>query len=41
MSKIEQVVVSGNSANTDAQIRHVYDRWHETILSRDLDGACV
>ena len=24
--------------NTDAEIRHVYERWHETILSRDLDG---
>jgi steroid Delta-isomerase len=25
-------------AETDAQIRHIYDRWHETIVSRDLDG---
>jgi steroid delta-isomerase len=24
--------------NTDAEIRHVYERWHETILGRDLDG---
>jgi steroid Delta-isomerase len=24
--------------NTDAQIRHVYERWHETIVARDLDG---
>ena len=22
----------------DAQIRHIYDRWHETIVARDLDG---
>lgn len=26
------------SANTDAQIRHIHDRWHETVVSRDLDG---
>lgn len=25
-------------SNTDAEIRHVYQRWHETILARDLDG---
>jgi steroid Delta-isomerase len=24
--------------NTDAQIRYIYDRWHETIVSRDLEG---
>jgi steroid Delta-isomerase len=24
--------------NTDAEIHHVYERWHETILSHDLDG---
>lgn len=24
--------------NTDAQIRHVHKRWHETVLARDLDG---
>jgi ketosteroid isomerase-like protein len=24
--------------STDAGIRHIYERWHETILSRDLDG---
>jgi steroid Delta-isomerase len=24
--------------DTDAQIRHIYDRWHKTIVSRDLDG---
>jgi steroid Delta-isomerase len=24
--------------NIDAQIRHVYERWHETIVARDLDG---
>ena len=24
--------------NSDAEIRHVYERWHETILGRDLDG---
>ncbi|WP_413991234.1 nuclear transport factor 2 family protein [Labrys okinawensis] len=23
--------------NTDEQIRHIYDRWHETIVARDLD----
>src|SRR5690349_19576375 len=26
------------SENTDAQIRHIYDRWHETVVGRDLDG---
>ena len=24
--------------NTEAQIRHVYERWHEMIVSRNLDG---
>ena len=24
--------------NTDAQIRHIYDRWQETIMRRDVDG---
>jgi steroid delta-isomerase len=24
--------------NTDAEIRHIYERWHETIRGRDLDG---
>lgn len=24
--------------NTDVQIRHIYDRWHETIVRRDVDG---
>ena len=24
--------------NTDAQIRHVYEQWHETIKVRDIDG---
>ena len=24
--------------STDAQIRHVYEQWHETIKVRDLDG---
>jgi hypothetical protein len=24
--------------NTDAKIRHVYDRWHETIVRKDVDG---
>ena len=24
--------------NTDAQIRHIYERWHETVVGRDLDG---
>jgi ketosteroid isomerase-like protein len=23
---------------TQAQIRHIYEQWHETIQSRDLDG---
>jgi steroid delta-isomerase len=26
------------SANSEARIRHIYDRWHETISSHDLDG---
>src|SRR5436190_1725991 len=24
--------------NTDADIRSIYQRWHETVLGRDLDG---
>ena len=24
--------------STDAEIRHVYARWHETVVGRDLDG---
>ena len=24
--------------NTDAQIRHIHDRWHGTIVGRDIDG---
>jgi steroid Delta-isomerase len=24
--------------NTDAEIRHVYEQWHETVVGRDLDG---
>ena len=24
--------------NTEAEIRHVYERWHETVVGRDLDG---
>ena len=24
--------------NTDAQIRRVFELWHQTVLSRDLDG---
>jgi enamine deaminase RidA (YjgF/YER057c/UK114 family) len=24
--------------NTDAQIRHIYEQWHETIVARDIDG---
>jgi steroid delta-isomerase len=23
---------------TDAEIRHIYERWHETVIGRDLDG---
>jgi len=26
------------SGNNDAEIRHVYERWHETVVDRDLDG---
>jgi hypothetical protein len=26
------------SATEDAQIRHIYDRWHETLMRRDLAG---
>jgi steroid delta-isomerase len=24
--------------NTDAEIRHIYERWHASIVDRDLDG---
>ena len=23
---------------TETQVRHIYDQWHETVQSRDLDG---
>ena len=26
------------TGNTGAEIRHVYERWHETVLGGDLDG---
>ena len=26
------------SENSGVQIRHVYDRWRETIVRRDIDG---
>jgi hypothetical protein len=26
------------SQNTDAEIRHVYEQWHATVVRRDLDG---
>lgn len=26
------------TANTDAQIRHVYEQWHEAVVKRDLDA---
>ena len=26
------------SDNTDAEIRRIYERWHETVVARDLDG---
>jgi steroid Delta-isomerase len=24
--------------NTEAEILHIYERWHETVVGRDLDG---
>jgi hypothetical protein len=24
--------------NTEAEMRHIFERWHETIVARDLDG---
>jgi ketosteroid isomerase-like protein len=27
-----------HAVNTDAEIRHIYERWHETVRGRDLDG---
>lgn len=26
------------TADTDAAIRHIYERWHEAVVGRDLDG---
>jgi steroid Delta-isomerase len=26
------------SANTDSEIRHVYEQWHACVVQRDLDG---
>ena len=27
--------------NTEAQVRHVYEQWHRTILERDLKGLAA
>jgi steroid delta-isomerase len=27
-----------HAMNTDAEIRNIYERWHETVRGRDLDG---
>jgi steroid Delta-isomerase len=27
------------TTNTDAEIRRIYERWHETVKARDLDGT--
>ncbi len=35
---IELKEESTMTENTDEQIRHVYEQWHETIKVRDLDG---
>ena len=35
---IELKEESTMAENTDAQIRHVYEQWHETIKVRDVDG---
>ena len=35
---IELKEESTMTENTDAQIRHVYEQWHETIKARNLDG---
>jgi steroid Delta-isomerase len=29
---------NSNSQNSDTEILHVYERWHRTVVSRDLDG---
>lgn len=26
------------SKNTDAEIRHIYEQWHQTVVARDIDG---
>jgi steroid Delta-isomerase len=26
------------TGNTEAEIRHIYQRWHEAVVARDLDG---
>ena len=27
------------NANTEAAIRHIYERWHETVVRRDIPGT--
>jgi len=34
----EIVMDNPTGMNTDAQIRHIHERWQETIVRRDLDG---
>ena len=29
------------SSNSDAQVRHVHEQWHQTIINRDLDGLAA
>ena len=31
-------VTATRAESTDAEIRHVYERWHETVVVGDLDG---
>jgi hypothetical protein len=26
------------TGNTEADVRHIYERWHQTVVDRDLDG---
>jgi hypothetical protein len=32
------VVEPGMNSDCDAGIRHIYERWHETVRNRNLDG---
>ncbi|WP_118178562.1 nuclear transport factor 2 family protein [Paraburkholderia phosphatilytica] len=39
LSPLPEPIVTTQTPNTDAEILHIYDRWHESVVKRDLDGV--